>query len=558
MALSSCAGKIGRISTSVFMSLMRNLLHLPGLLAALLCAPLHAQANAPAAVAATASAGPVFDILEFDIGGNTVLSSKVIENTVYPHLGYDKGVADVEAARAALEKAYQDNGYLSVTVTIPEQPVTQGVIRLQVTEGSVERLIVSGNKYTSRSDIRAQVPALAAGSVPHFPEMQEQLGGLSRTPDRKVTPLLRPGRNLGKLEVELAVEDQPPFHGSVELNNKQSPSTTSTRLETSLRYDNLFQKQHSFGLNYIVAPQDPDEVNVLVTSYTAPLNEKFSLSGFLLKSNSNIASTFDSGVVGKGTVLGLRLNRALPGLGDAPTFFHSFSLGFDHKDFKETQNTLGVDSKNAPLKYTPLLAQYTFGSFSESGDMIGNLIFLANLRSSDPRMVDCAGIELEQFACRRFGAQENFSIIRGDLSWSRRLAGWEGSMRGDFQTTNQPLVSNEQFLAGGAESVRGYLEGEAAGDAGLRVRSHVQTPSLIDVDPYSLRGVAFFDAARLKLKDPLPGQTGSFWLSGTGLGLRLKAPYGMQFSLDWARALSDGPITDKGDHRVHVRLSTTF
>lgn len=518
---------------------------------------LHAQASAPAPAPAENQGGPVFDILEFDIGGNTVLASGSIENAVYPHLGYDKGIADVESARAALEKVYQDNGYLSVTVSIPEQPVTQGVIRLQVTEGTVEKLLVSGNQYISRSDVRAQVPTLAAGTVPHFPSMQEELGGLGRSADRRVTPLLRPGKFPGQLEVELAVEDQPPFHGSLELNNRQSPDTTSTRLETSLRYDNLFQKQHSLGLTYIVAPQRIDEMNVLVASYQAPLSKTLSLSSSLLQSNSDIATAGDSGVIGKGTIFNMRLNKTLPGLSDAPTFFHSLSFGFDHKDFKETQNTFGADTKNAPLTYTPLAAQYAYGTFSESGDLFGTVSFIAGLRG-DQKIVNCSGVMLDQFDCRRFGAQENFSLVRADLSYSHRFVGWEVSARGDMQLTTQPLVSNEQILAGGIDSVRGYYEGEAAGDTGIRLRSDVKTPSLITVDPYSLRAVAFLDMASLKLKEALPGQTSSYWLSGTGLGLRFKVPYGMQLSLDWAMALSEGPRTEKGDHRVHVRLSTNF
>lgn len=541
---------------------MRHFLCLSGLFILLCSTTLQAQT---AAAPASAPAGPVFDILEFDIDGNTVLDAGVIENTVYPHLGYDKRVADVESARAALEKTYHDNGYLSVAVSIPEQAVTEGVIRLQVSEGTVEKLRVSGNRYTGRSEIRAQVPALTPGSVPHYPSMQEQLGELGRTADRRVTPLLRPGRYPGRMEVELAVEDELPLHGSIELNNRQSPDTSKQRLEASLRYDNLFQRGHSANLFYVTSPQERSEVEVWLAGYRMPLSEGRSLSAYVLNSDSNIGTAADSTVVGKGTVMGLRLGLPLRTPAAFGSFFHSLSLGIDRKDFSETQSILLADRKSSPLRYAPLSLQYAFGHFSSGGEWLGNLTFSTSLRGRSRREVECfTGIYVEQFACRRNGARENFASLRGDLSYTWRALGWEVFARGDFQIAGQPLVSNEQFVAGGIDSVRGYFEGETAGDKGWRLRAEVRTPSLTEAEGFSLKSVAFIDAAGLYLVDPLPGQQSQWHLAGSGLGLRLKAPKGMQLSVDWAHALNDGATTlngyrtARGDNRVHVRLSTSF
>ena len=85
-----------------------------------------------------------FDILEFAVEGNTVLPAELIERAVYPFLGEKRRFDDVNAAATALEKAYQDAGYLTVAVGVPEQSINDGVVRLEVTEGRVERLKVSG------------------------------------------------------------------------------------------------------------------------------------------------------------------------------------------------------------------------------------------------------------------------------------------------------------------------------------------------------------------------------------------------------------------------------
>ena len=53
-----------------------------------------------------------FDVLEYEVEGNTVLAARVVEQALLPQMGPQRSLAQVEAARAALEKAYQDAGYL--------------------------------------------------------------------------------------------------------------------------------------------------------------------------------------------------------------------------------------------------------------------------------------------------------------------------------------------------------------------------------------------------------------------------------------------------------------
>lgn len=507
---------------------------------------------------AGATAAATFDLLEFSVEGNTVLADVEIERAVYPWLGMGKTVDDVEKARAALEAVYQQNGYLSVSVALPEQSVASGVIRLQVVEGQVERLKVSGNQYTSRTDLRAEVPELATGSVPHFPTMQSELAQAGRSPDRRVTPLLRPGTRPGTMEVELAVEDELPLHGNIELNNRQSLGTTESRLEAGIRYGNLFQKQHSAGLNYVISPEKTNEVSVIAGFYSAPLSATRSLSAFIQSSNSNIASAVGSSVVGKGTTIGARMSITLPQPAGISNLFHSISLGMDFKDLAEAQNTLGADTKNTPLRYTPLVAQYSFNRFGESGEFTGNISAVLNMNMGS-RQVDCQGIQMDQFECRRAYARPSFSLIRGDLAYSKRLLGWEGLVKLDYQFSSEPLVSPEQILAGGMDSVRGYYEGEAAGDAGVRLRGEVKTPALAEFGSTALRGLVFVEGAQLWLNQPLPGQTHNFYLGSAGVGLRLKSEKsGPLMVLDVGQALLDGPHTKQGDIRGHLRLGYEF
>ncbi len=190
-----------------------------------------------------AEKAPTFNVFEFKVDGNTVLPNGKIEEAVYPFMGEAKTIDDVEKARSALEKTYQDNGYLTVSVSIPQQEVDAGIVRLLVTEGSVETLRIKDSQYTSLAEIKSRVAEFQEGKVPHFPTAQQQLGTVNKGQNRQVTPVLRPGKSPGKVEVDLKVQDKLPLHGSLELNDRYSPNTTETRLNGSVRYENLWQKR---------------------------------------------------------------------------------------------------------------------------------------------------------------------------------------------------------------------------------------------------------------------------------------------------------------------------
>jgi hemolysin activation/secretion protein len=215
-----------------------------------------AEQAAPVAGAEPAPADPPFDVWEYRIRGNTLLPTRDLEKVVYPLLGPGRRLADVEQARVAVEQAYRDAGFATVYVDIPEQEVDGGVVRLQVTEGRVASLRITGSRYFSNGWIRDQVPEVEPGNVPRLAVFQQQLRQVgTRSADRLVTPVLRPGRAPGTVDVELKVQDRLPVNGSIEVNNRNVPNTTSSRVSASVRYDNLWQRDHSLGFQYNVAPE---------------------------------------------------------------------------------------------------------------------------------------------------------------------------------------------------------------------------------------------------------------------------------------------------------------
>jgi hemolysin activation/secretion protein len=502
-----------------------------------------------------AEARQVFDIWEFAVSGNTKLDSRAVEKAVYPYLGPGKSVSDVEGARAALEKVYQDAGYGTVVVNIPEQDVVQGLVRLEVLEGTVDRLIVSGSTYFSPDRIRAAVPSLAPGNVPLLPMVQKELVQLNAgSSDRRITPVLRPGRYPGTVEAELKVDDELPVHGSLEVNNRYTRDTTRTRATATIGYDNLWQRQHSALFGYQTAPEDTDDVTVLFGTYSARVPDSaWLVSGYYVDSDTAVSTVGTLGVLGKGQLAGLRFIRPLPPLAGG---FQRLTFGIDYKDFDESIALTGNQpSIETPIDYGILTAGWGLTVAEEGRTTELNLLGVVG-----PRFL---GNDADEFANKRAGAKPSFAYAGLSLAHERQL--WaETRLRLEVsaQIADSPLISNEQFAFGGADSVRGYLESQQFVDDGMYAQLEFLSPDWGEGLPgfSSGRAFAFLDAGAGRLQDPQPEQSHRFVLWSTGVGLRAALWRRLTAEVEWALPLrdSDDDSVLAGDSRWHFSTRLDF
>lgn len=489
-----------------------------------------------------------FDIYEYRVEGTTLLPVTVVELAVYPHLGEKKTLSDVEKAREALEKAYHGAGYLTVLVSIPQQKVDEGVVKLAVTEAPVDRLRVVESRYFSLGEIRAAAPELAEGNVPNFPQMQKELAALNRSGDRRITPVLRPGKTPGTVEVDLKVQDQLPLHGNVELNDRYSQDTTRTRLTASLRWDNLWQRQHGLGITLQTAPENPDDSRVFSASYTWPLASGNYLALYGVKSDSDVAAVGTLNVVGNGVIFGARYIVPLRSRGEG--FFHTATLGVDYKDVDQSVALIGGGDFNTPISYLPFTLGWDGTWLGEGRSTKVGVAFNFHLRG--------LVADEQEFADKRFKGRPDYSFLRGTFSHEETWpAGWGALVRGGWQVAAQPLISNEQFAIGGVDTVRGYLESVALGENGANFSLEARMPSFakhLSDSLDELHLLTFVDIGSVHVREPLPGQEDRFTLAGAGLGMRLKGWRGVSAGLDWAVALKDQGDTERGDSRGHFRL----
>lgn len=469
-------------------------------------------------------------MLEFRVLNNSRLDVRQVERAVYPHLGPDKSISDVQAARADLEKAYRDAGYSTVYVDIPEQRVEDGVVRLAVTEGRVNRVIVTGTRYFMNRRILGAVPGLTPGTVPHFPDVQKQMNALNQaSPDLSVAPVLKPGSVPGTVDVDLKVKDQLPLHASIEINNRYTADTSPTRLSVNLSYDNLFQRYQTLSLQYQSSPQEARDTRVLAGTYLAPLPGG-TLALYAVDSSSDVATVGTLGVLGKGHVYGSRYIVPLNATGG---FSQSLTFGLDLKSFDESILLASSPALQTPIKYLNWSLGYGGSLVHDRRSTTFNVAADFGVRGlyNDPA----------EFEDKRFLASPDYMYWHIDAAHVQPLPwGFELALRAAGQYTAEPLIDNEQFAVGGVESVRGYLESEALGDSGASGSLELRTPHLASafgIHPHDAYAYVFYDAGFVSLVDPLPSQVARQDLRSVGVGFRISGYAGLDAGLDWARAL---------------------
>jgi len=480
--------------------------------------PVGEQPPATKAVTAqiNAQTAPTLFIREYRVVGSRTLPRGDVEKAVYEYLGPGRTESDVDLARAALEKAYRDQGFQTVSVNVPPQRGANGIIVLQVTEAPVGRLRVNGAKYFSPEQIRRLAPSLAEGNVPNFNDVQRDIIALNQLADRQVTPSLKPGVEPGTVDVELTVKDKLPLHGSVELNNRYSANTTPLRLDLGVRYDNLWQLGHTVGLGFQIAPQRPSDALVYSGYYIArhPSVDWLGLMLQATRQNSEVSTLGGGNSLGNGEIYGGRFLVNLPG---RTGFYHSAAIGMDYKHFTQDL-VLGDSLISSPISYWPFSIGYNAASIGKhyQTELSAGVTFAFRGTSAQEEV---------EFDNRRYNADGNFFYFRGSLEHTQKLP-WDFQLFAGVQgqASANPLLDTEQFSLGGMSTVRGYLESVVVGDSAVCGSLEFRTPSLLGWmgKGHDLRVFVFLDGGAAMLNDALPEQTSQFNLWSYGIGGTIK------------------------------------
>lgn len=547
-----------------------------------------------------------FDIQRFQVEGNSLLPQAEVDRIVAPFSGSQRNYGDVQKALEALEGAYRARGYGTVQVYVPEQELTQGTVRLLVTEGVVGKIVVAGNKHFDDANVRASLPDLQQGKAPNMRQLSEDIQLANENPAKQVEVTLGTGEEEGKVDARVNVADEKPEKFIFTLDNIGTGATGKLRAGFAYQNANVGDRDQVMTLAYTGSPDQPSSVKVDIYSfaYRIPFYSiGDSLDVIYGKSSVNTPSAQATGfaLAGKGDVFGLRWNHYFSRRGE---YTSRLIAGFDDK-YINTRCTNPVTGApfgiNPPAPDNAACTPYTVRPLS---------LTYAGQRQSPGRILDyslgfyqnwATGTRYAYATASGASGLDRYSVMNADGNGANQRATPDGfnylkltfsylhALAGDWavraafngQYSNTPLPSIEQFSIAGSTAVRGFNERFVAMDKGFFVNLEVYSPELANAAgvPGSLKAVGFYDFGRSvnylgsRSADLGQGPFEKAGIASIGAGLRYSIDKNVSLRVDLATVVDAGPANivpgttaggspanteSRGDWRAHFAAQLAF
>jgi hemolysin activation/secretion protein len=225
-------------------------------------------------------------VQKFEVVGSTVFSPEQLEAATASFLNRPLVFADLLQARAAVTQLYLDKGYLTSGAYLPaNQDVSNGVVTLQVVEGSIEEIRVTGTRSLRSEYVRDRLRTATQTPV-NVNRLTSALQLLKQNPliEQISAELLigtQPGTNL----LSVRIVPAPSRSARVVLSNYRSATSGEFGRQIRLSQNNLTGYGDRFNASYTNADGSYD----FNLSYALPINAKDgTLSVSYGQSDSNV------------------------------------------------------------------------------------------------------------------------------------------------------------------------------------------------------------------------------------------------------------------------------
>jgi hemolysin activation/secretion protein len=466
-------------------------------------------------------------------------------------LGYPINKQTIELLRSGISGYLQRvEGRLGL-VRIPPQDVTSGVVQIVIVRGKLGRVNVEGARWF-RPELYAQAISARPGQVLDLERIRREVEALNRNGFRSVVPTLVPGAAAGETDLRLTVEDRMPLRLVTGYNDTGSRSTDEDRVFAGLTWGNAFGlgdqldyqftgnprldrlSSHSLGYSTWRWPDRTLTVNLAYAEIEGDLPPPIEQSG----------ESFS---------IGVRQEWALPAW-----------RGWDQRltiaaDYKRTDNNILFATIPVTQNLTEIIqgrVTYALGRGDSGGYTSAALSLTVSPGGLSRRNRTSA------FAGTRAFAQADYAYATLDVARLQRLpAGWGAHTSLLAQATNRNLLGSEQLAFGGANSLRGYEEGEIYADEGLVWRNELRLPAQTfgaGARAAELIPLVFWDLGWAHVHRPLPNERAAYTLSSVGMGARLA--FGTRFSarFDYGWQLRETGFGGQRDSRGHLSATLSW
>lgn len=401
------------------------------------------------------------EVKTVEVTGSTIYTVEDWSEFTQPLENRTVTIAELNAAAAAITQLYQQDGYLTSRAILPQQEVVDGIVQIQVIEGTLEDIQIEGNKRVKSGYIRSRVK-LGVDTPLNVFKLEDQLQLLRQNPlFDTLSATLQPGTDLGQSTLVIEVDEAKQFYGFVSVDNYSSPSLGSERFGGGVGYRNMTgYGDNLFASYYVSSTGGSDLLDVL---YQIPVNP--------MEGTLQLRAQFDwtrvtedpfdvLNIDGNSDFYELSFRQPLI---RTPTEELAISVAFSFEDGQ----TFLFDDIPTPFGFGP----------DENGVSRTSVFRIGQ----DYAKRDASGVwsirSLFNIGTGLFDATANADPIPDSSFFS-----WNGQVQrvqqlndnhtlviqGNVQLTPDPLLASEQFVIGGFYSVRGYRESIRNGDNGFR------------------------------------------------------------------------------------------
>ncbi|MFT3719711.1 ShlB/FhaC/HecB family hemolysin secretion/activation protein [Pseudorhodoferax sp.] len=464
---------------------------------------------------------PADDSLRFTLNAlvfsdSAILSRGELEAIAQPYLGREIGFAELKDVVSAVNRRYDERGYATARAVLPAQRIEGGRVRIELVEGRVGEVKVEGLTYMRPGFVRERLD-LPAGEVIDPQRLEAELSRYNRLYASSVTAALQPGQRYGLTDVYVTVSEPPRNSLDVFVNNHGYDATGEAQAGLMFRHYGALGGDDVFSL--FAAGSRGSAVGSL--SYDAPVNRRGTRAGVRLgKSRAEVVRGPFAALDSRSDSDNAEVFLSHPLWSNADWLLTGY-LGYGYQ--RTTNHVSGV-----------------FLNENKVEGAKGEISALYLTPGTSLRL----GLGYRRANSELLGTPSTagFDIWSGNWQASRNV-GRNGfvSFSGAWQHAHREgLPSSQLFQIGGATTVRGYRQGELAGDGGV----YGSVQANYRVDP-RLTAFAFYDFGRIDASFIQPEK-----LESVGVG------FSWQFSQRVSGEVTVGrPLLDVRPDQDHVRVN---
>jgi hemolysin activation/secretion protein len=462
----------------------------------------------------TAPSSVQIPVQKIEVVGATLLKQSEIRRITQPVEGKSITLTELQGVANAITQLYLDRGYITSRAIVAQQSIVNGVVQIQVIEGSIEKIEVQGLERLKSAYVRDRLQ-LGVGKPFNQIALEDQLRLLKSDPllaDLEAS--LRPGTGVGQSILTVRLKEANSLAGFVGIDNSSSFSTGAERFGGGVSYRNVTGLGDELSASYFRSFQGGS--NAFDFNYRLPVNP---MNGTIqIRYAPYRSKIIDS----RFASLGIR--------GDNDLYEISYRQPLIRSTREEFALSLGLAFQDGQTFSDQGVQLNLIGSDANGNSRTRVIKFGQDYLSRDERGAWAVRSQLN-LGINAFNATNNPSPIPSGQFFS-----WVGQVQraqqlspnhlliaqADIQLTPDSLLPSQQFTIGGGQSIRGYGQNSRSGDNGFRVSVEDRIALQKDGSGVpTLQLVPFVDAGTVwnRSDNPnninLPGQR---FLSSIGVG----------------------------------------